>query len=209
MPLSLVGRFLLGSLFWLFALMLPWYYVASFLAVPAVTLASEIMRLLFPWVEGVELTGTVATLLTQVSVLIPQGNRNVVGYISPDGNYLVFGYGTVLFWALMLASKPTRLGLKLLVGSVALIPVQAWGLCFQWLKGVAFNGGLRAQQYTGLQGWELEGIAYGYQFGVLILTPLVPVLLWVLMNRSFIARLWVAMTLRGALDGYPAGKSMK
>lgn len=74
MPLSLVGRFLLGSLFWLFALMLPWYYVASFLAVPAVTLASEIV-LLFPWVEGWSSPMQRRHLAIGVSVLIQQTER--------------------------------------------------------------------------------------------------------------------------------------
>jgi hypothetical protein len=99
-----------------------------------------------------------------------------------------------------LASRPERLGLKLLLGTVALIPVQAWGLCFQWLKDVAIVGGVQAAQYTHFKGWQLDAIAYGYQLGFLVLTPLTPMLLWLSMNRPFMARMWVEMSLAGALE---------
>lgn len=200
MQLSLIGRFLLWSIFWLLALMLPWYYLAPYLAVPPTALAGETMHLLFRWVDGFERNGATATLLTRVAVFVSQGGKSAVADMTPDVNFLTYGYGTVLFWAVMLASRPERLWLKLATGTAALFPVQAWGLCFDWLKELAIVGGQEAQQYTHLGGWQLDAIAYGYQLGILVLTPLVPVVLWLLMDRRFMSKLWVEMSLAGALE---------
>ena len=46
--------------------------------------------------------------------------------------------------------------------------------------------------------WMLEVVAYFDQLGFLIVTPLVPVLLWLALDRAFINKLWVEMVLAGA-----------
>lgn len=56
---------------------------------------------------------------------------------------------------------------------------------------------------TGLPRWSLEVVAYGYQFGFLMLTPLAPVLLWLLLDRTFVQRLWLEMSLAGRLERAP------
>ena len=101
----------------LIALIVPWYYLSPYLATPVIAAAGELMQWLFHWVVGVERHGTVGTLLTSLNVLVPQGGRLVVAQLSPEVNYRSFGYGLALFYALMVASWPKRMGLKLALGT--------------------------------------------------------------------------------------------
>lgn len=201
MQFSLIGRFLALSLLGLLVLMVPWYFLAPYLAAPAIELAGAILHYLYPgWVDGVQRSGTVATLIIRVSIWVNYQGRLVLADMTPDVNFLKYGYGLVLLWAMLLASRPPGWALKLVIGSVALIPVQAMGLCFHWLKDIMVDGGIRAQQVTGITGWRMETVAFGYQFSFLVLTPLVPVLLWLLMDRRFMAHLWVEETLARSLE---------
>ncbi len=201
-----IGRFLASSVAWLVALMLPWHQLSPWLAAPAVALAGEAMGLLFPWALRAEAHGVFGVLLTQLDVLAPQGGRMMAAQLTPEVNYRTFGYGAVLLWALLLASRPPRLPLKLLWGSLALWPLQSLSLCFQWLRDVAISSGPDVLAQTGLPGWSLELIAYAYQFGFLLLTPLAPVVLWLALDRRFVQGLWVEMSLAGAMEqGVRAG----
>ena len=38
---------------------------------------------------------------------------------------------------------------------------------------------------------------YGYQFSVLMMTPMLPILLWLLFNKRFVASLWLEAALEG------------
>lgn len=200
MPLSRIARFLLTSMVALIALIVPWYYLSPQLAVPVIAAAGELMQWLFHWVVGVERHGTVGTLLTSLNVLVPQGGRLLVAQLSPEVNYRSFGYGLALFYALMLASWPRRIGWKLLLGSCLLLPSQVVSMCFRWLRDALLVSGPDVLVQTGLPRWTLEVIAYGYQFGFLMLTPLVPVLLWLALDRRFVQQLWVEMSLAGAME---------
>lgn len=200
MPLSRIGRFLLVSIAALLVLMLPWYHLSPYLAAPVIEGAGALMRFGFHWVEGVQREGTVGTLLTTLHVIVSQGHRSTVGELTPEANYRTFGYGVVLLWALLLGSRPQGLPVRLLIGSLALLPLQAISLCFQWLKDSVIAGGPQVLAQTGLPHWTLEVIAYGYQFGFLMLTPLAPVLLWLLLDRQFVQGMWVEMALASAIE---------
>lgn len=184
----------------LIALIVPWYYLSPQLAAPVIAAAGELMQLLFHWVTGVERHGTVGTLLTSLNVLVPQGGRLVVAQLSPEVNYRSFGYGLALFYALMVASRPRHMGWKLLLGSCLLLPSQVVSMCFRWLRDALLVSGPEVLVQTGLPRWALEVIAYGYQFGFLMLTPLVPVLLWLALDRRFVQQLWMEMSLAGAME---------
>ena len=189
-----IGRFLVLSLLALLALMLPWYYMANGLAAPAIELAGGLMHFFFPWAEGVQRTGTVGVLMTRVGVYIPQQGQMLLADMTPEVNFLKYGYGVVLLWAMLLASRPPKWLLKIAIGTVVLVPMQAIGLCFHWLRDIAFQGGPKAQMTTHIVGWQLEAIAFAYQFSFLVLTPLAPVIIWLLLDKDFLKQLWVQET---------------
>lgn len=195
-----MARFLLTSMIALIALIVPWYYLSPYLAAPVIAAAGELMQWLFYWVTGAERHGTVGTLLTSLNVLVPQGGRLVVAQLSPEVNYRSFGYGLALFYALMIASWPRRVGWKMVLGTALLVPSQVVSMCFRWLRDALLVTGPEVLEQTGLPRWALEVIAYGYQFGFLMLTPLVPVLLWLALDRRFVQQMWVEMNLAGAME---------
>ncbi len=197
--LSQLSRFLLKSIGYMGVLSFPWYAMAAYLAIPPTWLASFVMKSQFNWVQAVQAHGVVIELITHVGLLVPQGDRHVVGFMQPDVNFLTYGYGLVLYLALMLASKTGNTWWQSGVGAMLLVPVQAACMCCHWLA-VVLQGGATARAATGLQGWSAELVAYGYQFGFLILTPLTPVVIWLLFNQGFAKRLWIEMVLTGEME---------
>ncbi|MDR2155059.1 MAG: hypothetical protein LBE78_08555 [Burkholderiaceae bacterium] len=204
MRASLIGRFLLLAIVWLAVLLPAWYWAARWLAVPPIWLAGTVMKALFGWVDGFEQHGVTAVLNTLVQVRM-QGPRgaDVLGELAPEVNYPTYGYGLVLLWAMLLASRTERWWLKGLIGSLLLIPAQAWGICFQWLRDVVLLSGPNGAAYLNYSVWTRNAVAYGYQFGFLMLTPVAPIMLWLAFNKRFVVALW----LEAALEGAPEKKA--
>ena len=204
MRATLIGRFLLLAIIWLAVLLPAWYWAASWLAAPPIWLAGTVMKALFGWVHGFEQHGVTAVLdtLVQVRMKGPHG-VDVLGELAPEASYPTYGYGLVLLWAMLLASRTRRWWLKGLIGSVILIPVQAWGLSFQWLRDVVLLSGPDGAAYLHYPAWVGNVVAYGYQLGFLMLTPVAPIMLWLLFNKRFVAALWLEAALESAPDKSP------
>lgn len=144
MRATLIGRFLLLAVVWL-ALLLPlWYWAARWFAAPPIWLAGTVMKSLFHWVEGFEQEGVNAVLHTLVQVRMQGPTGDVLAELAPEVSYPTYGYGMVLLWAMLLAARTGRWWLKGLVGSLILIPAQAWGIsssgCATWRSAPARPG---------------------------------------------------------------------
>jgi hypothetical protein len=99
----------------------------------------------------------------------------------------LFTYGAPVFAALMVAA-----GAKirfLVLGLLLLLPFQAWGVFFDLLKQIAFPTVDGMPKNLGFEGVPREFIALGYQFGVLILPMLTPVILAALFARERVKHL--------------------
>ncbi|MDR0479757.1 MAG: hypothetical protein LBH31_08185 [Burkholderiaceae bacterium] len=199
---TLIGRFLLLSIVCLIVLLPLWYWSAAWFAAPPLWLAGTAMKAFFPWTESWTLHGVTATLNTLVQVRVPSSHGDALGELSSDVSYPSYGYGLVLLWAMLIAARLVARTpywwLKGLLGSALLIPVQAWGICFEWLRDVALLSGPSGAAYLGYSAWANNAIAYGYQLGLLMLPPVVPILLWLLFNKRFVAALWLEAALAGA-----------
>jgi hypothetical protein len=103
-------------------------------------------------------------------------------------NSMIYGYGLAVIWGLILATPLTtrQRWLQMAVGWGVIALVQAFGVVTAALgNALQFLGAasLRAQ------GLNPELVAGLYQFGYLILPAVVPVVLWMLMNRRYIESL--------------------
>ncbi|MBS0500273.1 MAG: exosortase H-associated membrane protein [Ottowia sp.] len=196
---TLIGRFLLLSILWLVVLLPLWYVLARWFAAPAIWLAGAVMKACFAWVDGWHQEGVTAVLHTLVQVRMKGPQGDVLGELAPEASYPTYGYGLVLLWAMLLASRTERWWLKGLVGSLILIPVQAWGIGFQWLRDVVLLSGPYGAAYLKYSPLAANAVAYGYQFGFLMLPPVTPILLWLAFNKRFVAALW----LEAALEATP------
>jgi len=203
MRFSLLGLFLVKAIGWFMALLLVWYLLGALLTLPVLLLSKTAVAMLFPaWAEGVLQAETTLTLLTTLEVPgmadVPTGQMAV---LSPEVGILKYGYGLPLLIALLLASEAKRVFAKACLGALALLPFQVWGVCFDWLKQVGIETG--AATFSPV---ARELIAFGYQFGYLVLPALVPAMLWMAMDRRFLATFILEAALEGE-DATRAGKN--
>jgi hypothetical protein len=162
---------------------------------PVAWLAGGLMHYFFPgWVSGSELNGINLTLLTRLAVAQGSGQ---VAELAPEVSVLTYCYGLPLLAALLLAARAKRLWWKLPVCAVGLLPFQAWGVCFAWLLQVAVQSGPHTRAMTYFTDWDVNLIGLGNQIGFLLLPTLVPMLMWLYLERSFV----ITVAVEGAMEG--------
>jgi hypothetical protein len=197
MKVNPVYRFLLSSILLFIALLAIWYMVARFLSAPLGPITKEIIDLFFP---GLILSlQSVPDTRAGIEFLTTLRQINALGQIDRFAiqvNPLIYGFGLPLFISLMVASKAKGLAWKLPLGAVILIIPQVWGVTFDFLLNLVTKVPRPVILELGIFGWKREFIALAYQLGTLILPIVTPVVLWVLMNRTFV----YAVVFSGAID---------
>jgi hypothetical protein len=145
-------------------------------------------------------------------------------------NVLMYCYGLPLLFGLIMATPLNwrRTFLQMGVGYLVLLPMQVFGVAGDILKTLAFGvrgavevglgdagfgaqavaAGIAAERYVhgilASKGLGLDAIALIYQFGYLILPSVVPIALWIAMNRGFIEGLLARPEPRTAAVGLSA-----
>ncbi|AOG21683.1 hypothetical protein BSY15_3629 [Acidovorax sp. RAC01] len=194
---SPVRRFLPVALVSLLALMPLWYYLAAQFAAPVFFIAGEAFTAVFRWAQGYESKGSIGVLNTSLKVLSVQGSQVRSGTLAPAVDYRLWGYGMVIFWALLVASRPRGWGLKLLTGTAVMLPVQAISVGLQWSHDVFNRAGADVFVQTRLPGWWADVVAFLYHFNLFIFAALAPVVVWLWLDRSFVAQ-WRAIAAAAA-----------
>jgi len=206
MTLSPLRRFLLSALLWLPFAFFVWFECAGPLVWPVVRLAKWALLGLWPQifasaVQGADLLdgqghvldhlGYVMQLSTSILVNVAAPDEAPhFGFIEPTVNPMVYGYALPLFSGLVLAT-PLRLRQRLVqlaIGVALIWLAQTFGVVSESLKIIAFDSGAQGGEAAQQAGLSLNAIALCYQFGYLILPPLVPAVLWIACNRTFIER---------------------
>lgn len=179
-----LAAFALRTLLWLPACFAAWYlgaryhgYLTGLLARVAIDAFQSGL------VTAIEQPGLALVFVTGIAVHSAPGETAL---LVPEVNPLIYTYGVAFFAALMLASRAKAW--KILVGVIALLPFQAWGIAFDFLVQVGVSAGPDVSVQLGLVGWRREAIALGYQLGALIFPTLAPVVLWAAFSRPFMER---------------------
>ena len=208
MALSPIREFGLKAALWLPLAFVVWFWCAPLWVWPSMLLAKQV--LLGHWgelFESVRLGGEVlddagrviaragylVSLGTRVMVTVPAGPEGPggVGVLEPTLNPMVYAYSLPLFAGLAMAT-PLTTRRRLLHLSLALAVIwlcQAFGIVAESLKRIAFDAGVEGTAAIASAGLEPDAIALAYQFASLILPAVVPVALWIGLNRDFIERL--------------------
>ena len=208
MTMSPIREFALKAVLWLPLAFVVWFWFASFWVWPAMLLAKQ--ALLGVWGDlfsAVTLGGDIldaggrviaraghlVQLSTTVMVNVPAGpdGQGGVGVIEPTINPMVYAYSLPLFAGLAMAT-PLTTRRRLLQFAVALAVIwlsQAFGIVAESLKTLAFDVGSEGAAAVARAGLAPNAIALAYQFGYLILPAVVPVALWIGLNRAFIEEL--------------------
>ena len=204
MTLSPLKRFFLGALLWLPLAFFLWFACAAMLSWPVIALAKLVLLHAWPGLftaieQGADLLDTQGHVVAHQGFLMQITSGVLInaaapgmparfGFIEPVVNPMVYGYALPLFVGLVIATPLTRSRtlVQLAVGVPIIWCAQAFGVIGESLKSVSFDAGPAGVEAAQRAGLSLEFIALCYQFGYLILPALVPAVLWIALNRSFI-----------------------
>ena len=219
--MSPIREFGLKALLWLPLSFVIWFWFAPLWVQPALALARLVLvghwgELFSALTQGAEMidaggkvvahAGYLAQLGTKVMVAVPAGpgGPGGVGVLEPTINPMIYAYSLPLFAGLVMATPlgGWRRAGELAIGLAVIWTAQAFGVVAEGLKVLAFDAGPEGATAIAHAGLSPSGIALAYQFGYLILPAVVPVVLWIALNRAFIEQLvgW-----RGEPGGGPDG----
>lgn len=188
----------LKTLLFLAVLWLPlsffvWFYFAQVFVMPVAALSSSILQGWLPQVfTDMEQTRHIIEFITSLPVKpemlvgldTSQGTPAVVVEVNP----MIYGYSIPVLSGLVMATPltGTRRLLQIGAGVVILTLVQTFGAVFDALKSVTLQSGAEGVRLIAETGLSPNLIAFGYQFGYLVLPAITPVILWVMFNQAFI-----------------------
>jgi hypothetical protein len=196
--LNPVAGFILRVVIWLPVCLAGWYYLAPSLVFPVALLSDWVLTASFPDViHGVEQLGDrldIVTLLPLPASLSKGLQPGSSGDLVFSMNPLIYSYGLPLFTALAIASPehPSDEDIKWsnwLWGLPLLLVAQVWGVCFDVLKTLLYTLGPEVSQRMAFSSIEMDGVALGYQLGYLILPSVLPMTIWVVQYRSYLAEM--------------------
>ncbi len=207
-PQALAQRAVLTRFFWravpLFLVLTGlWWPVADYTSKPAAYVASVALETLFPyWVRHTSVLPRQVEVETRLTIMIPQNQARPGA--APQGGPLIpvdlvagvdpskYGYSLPLLLALLLAGSRRKLLRHAVIGALFLVPFHAFSIVATMLKDLAVGTGPAITAQMALSQGQLELIAFCYQLGVLLLPTLVPILLWVWLDRRYAHTLMMA-----------------
>ncbi len=187
-----VHRFLVKVILWLPFCFALWYLLADYWLYPIwLALDWGCIKFLPNAIDEVLRNGHIMEVITRIkpSQALSQGTGGIISF---DVNPLVYSYSLPLYAGLTLAapahSRP-RKAAYLLLGLLALMPFVLWGAIFETLKTLAFTLSADTASFLNFSGARKELVAWGYQFGFLILPGVMPLAIWIALHRDFLREL--------------------
>jgi len=171
-----------------------WFYSATLLVLPVHWLAEWVLT---HWQPDLfkEITQNYYLLNVQTLIFPDQEFSQGAGKLAVlevTANPMIYGYGLAVFAGLVMARPDLtwkqRLR-QLLLGYVVVVLIQTWGVIWDVFKNLFFSAGPDAQKAVLEIGIDPNLIALFYQTGYLIFPAVIPVMVWIVLNRDFISEL--------------------
>ena len=185
---AVLTRFMVFSVATTIALMALWTQVSPWLSYPVAVLSDIVLNQTAPmWVRSVEVQPGQMLVKTAVEVVIPNsGGRKAAAILPADPGRLAYGFPILL--ALLLSSWAImrRPGLvqRALAGYALLLPTQTFSLVMFVLMNLA-AGAQYDTRALRVDPWQIEPIDFRSQVATLVLPALMPVLIWLWLDRKF------------------------
>lgn len=198
---SALTLFILSVFAWIVVLTLLWSQVSAWTSHPVGLISHVALEQGAPmWVRKVHLEPGAMQVDTAIAIPVPQAGGRLAEF-TVEANPARYAYGLPIFLALLLAAGGKgRLG-RAAAGYVLLLPAQAFSLCMYLLMQIVLTAQTDARLLRVSQ-WQMEAIVYGYQVGALVLPTLVPILLWLWLDRRFVSDVLV----RGWRESLPSAR---
>ena len=172
-----------------------WWKLSGIISQPGAYLAGYIFENQFLWVQNITVTPQKMTVDTSIKVLVavkdPETNvtRNTVAFLISEVDPRKYSYSLPLLLALLIVGENRKRIGRLISGTVLLIPFHAFSIVMALLKDFAIDGGQNAMVQMGFSQFQLELVAFGYQLGTLMVPTLIPVLLWLWLDKQTVMHL--------------------
>lgn len=185
-----IGRFFLRILAWVPVVFLAWYVLVPILHWPIRWFLSGMALMGVPeFVTSVQQTLHGFEFLTNLSPGQVQGQVfRADAMVSTEVDARLYSYGTALMAALTLAAWHPRRWTYLWYGWLALLPFQMLAVFAVGMKQILLNSGPAVLEQAGWAQWQLETIAYLYQFSTLIMPPVTALVVWFVFHRQFVEK---------------------
>lgn len=126
----------------------------------------------------------------QTSIRMARLVEGRVALMNLEANPMLYAWGMALLFGLTMATPMSgrRRALQLLVGYLIVALVTVWGVFWQLWRDLAFSAGEEGVRVVAESALAPTMIALFYQLGYLMLPAVVPLAVWILMNRPFLER---------------------
>lgn len=187
-----VNQFILSLFMWLIVTFTLWFYLNHWLIVPVIWLADPVLSMIVPETfSALTLEGNTARVFTPVGEvegkLLP---AKLAGHqLAFEFNTLTISYSLPFLTALLLAGLDNDLLKKLGLGLAVLYPFILLGVIFVALKQLMVGLGGYFTEAESVPALVREVIALGYQLSTIIIPTLLPVLIFVWLEKQQIAAL--------------------
>lgn len=181
---SAITIFVLSAFAWMIFLTLAWTKVSAWTSYPVGMLAHVALEQSAPmWVRQVRLAPGNMVVDSAVSITDANGRR---GEITVDASPARYAYGLPIFLALLLAARGKKRVGRAVAGYLLLLPAQAFSLTFYVLMQLVLTTQLDIRALR-VEQWQMELIVYAYQVGALVVPTLAPIVLWLWLDKKFVA----------------------
>lgn len=189
MPTS-IGRFFLRILAWVPLVFLCWYVLVPLLHWPIRWFLSGMALLGVPeFVSSVQQTLHGFEFVTNLSPgVLPGQQFRPDAVVSTEVDARLYSYGTALMAALTLAAWHRDRWRNLWYGWLALLPFQMLAVFAVSMKQILINSSPAVREQAAWAQWQLETIAYLYQFSTLIMPPVTALAVWFVFHRKFVEK---------------------
>ena len=182
---SPLTRFVLSAFGWIIALTVLWSQVSAWTSRPVAALAHLALEEGAPmWVRQVHVKPDSVELDSSVAIPIAQAGGRWAE-LTVEVNPSRYAYGLTIFLGLLLAARGEGRWWRAAVGYVMLLPFQAFSLVFALLMQLVLAAETNIR-YLRISQWQMEAIVYAYQLGALVVPTLVPIVVWLWLDRAFV-----------------------
>ncbi len=191
---SPLPRFFLKAAASLLLMTALWWYVADWAAKPAAYLTkfvaesvfSDLVRRANVGKDQIELETRMTVDMSRMPGARPVP-RGMAAELLVEARPAKYGYSLPLLFALLLSGSRRHLARRMLIGAVCLVPFHAFSLLMDVVKQAALGAGVAVSAQVGWSQWQFELVGYGFQLGVLLIPTLAPILLWLWLDKQFMA----------------------
>ena len=185
-----IGRFFLRILLWVPPVFAAWYVLVPLLHWPIRWFLSGMALVGLPeFVTSVTQSLHSFEFLTSLSPGTVAGQAfNAGARVSAEVDARLYSYGTALMAALTLAAWHPQRWRNLWYGWLLLLPLQMLAVFAAGMKQILLSSGPAVRDQAAWAAWQLETVAYLYQFSTLIMPPVTALAVWFVLHRRFVEK---------------------